>query len=709
MKLKNILYTSIALMSLTACNDFLDVDAPSKVTDEYVFSNTEEADRLLNSVYTSLCSSNTYGNAYMTTFCLNSDVEFTTSSAETKNASHNEWKLFDGEADGSNVQSTWTAAYQTIERANNFVNAGEASELYKNGDKDMIQMVGEAKCIRAMNYLDLVIMFGDIPFTLTRTYDQDDLVMPMHDRDYILSTLISDLMEIAPEMKPAATITAGVERCSQEYAYALIARIAMFRAGYSLRHAADDASKNGIFMARAAEGNPVNYVDENGNNQVAKSADDFYKIARLYAKKVMDMGTHKLSKDYFDVFVDECKYLVNNDDDVIFEIPFVQKVNGNVGYVHGIRCDLSSAGDTNHPWGRTGGNVRLNAFYRFSFADTDVRRNIAGFWTWNYDGTPTLFSDYGNYCLKWSKFWDPNATLGNTSEGNTGINFPYMRYADVLLMFAEADNEVNNGPTDAAKAALKQVRERAFRNADNKTEMVDNYVASLSTKEAFFKAIVNERKWEFGGENLRWKDLVRWNLYSEVIWKNFWKYYGKGTDDTSYEEYENEFMNYPSSVYYKEYTRAEWNEAVDSAKIVPADYPEITGSPMSSCVNSSMKVLVFHQYVSSSTGKKTSCLWHNYVGDDVELTPSTSGTNGWKQGYLFNWLDDATSIAKAPCRCSVRGYIYINEEGNLFPASMPDYTPGEATPELPAVRYILPIPSDVIDYSKGEYKNYYGY
>lgn len=708
MKLKNILYTSLALMSLTACNDYLDVDAPSKVTDEYVFSNTEEADRLLNSVYTSLCSSNTYGNAYMTTFCLNSDVEFTTSSAETKSAGHNEWKLFDGEADGSNVQSTWTAAYQTIERANNFVNAGEASELYKSGDKDIIQMVGEAKCIRAMNYLDLVIMFGDIPFTFTRTYDQGSLVMPMGNRDQILSALIVDLMEIAPKMKPAATITEGVERCSQEYAYALIARIAMFRAGYSLRHKDGDASKNGIFMARAAEGNPVNYVDENGVSQVAKSADDFYKVARLYAKKVMDMGSHKLGKDYFDVFVDECKYTVNNDDDVIFEIPFVQKVNGNVGYVHGIRCDLSSASDTNHPWGRTGGNVRLNAFYRFSFAESDVRRNVAGYWTWNYDGTPTLFSDYGNYCLKWSKFWDANATLGNTSEGNTGINFPYMRYADVLLMFAEAENEVN-GPTEAAKSALMAVRERAFRGAADKNEQVVNYVASLSSKDSFFKAIVDERKWEFGGENLRWKDLVRWNLYSEVIWKNFWKYYGKGTDDTSYEDYDGEFMSYPASVYYKVMTRAQWNEAIADGTVKAEDHPEVSSMPMATCTNSQMKVLVFHNYISGTTTKNTSCLWSNYLGTDVELTPSTAGTGAWTQGYLFNWLDDATSIAKAPCRCSVRGYIYINEEGTLIPASMPDYTPGAATPELPAVRYILPIPSEVIDYSKGSYKNYYGY
>ena len=206
-----------------------------KVTDDYVFANTEEANRLLNGVYQATCNGNTYGNAYLTTFNFNSDVEFATSSAEIQSASHNEWKLFDGEADGSNVKSTWDAAYEAIERANNFVCAAEQSELYKQGDKDLNQMIGEAKCIRAMNYLDLVILFGDIPFTFTRTYDQESLIMPMGQRDEILTALINDLKVAAPTMKFAKEMTEGVERCSKEYAWSLIARIARFqcqRSGY---------------------------------------------------------------------------------------------------------------------------------------------------------------------------------------------------------------------------------------------------------------------------------------------------------------------------------------------------------------------------------------------------------------------------------------------------------------------------------------------
>ena len=232
---KNILYILFAFGGLTSCSDFLEVQSPSSFIDDYVFSSTEEANRLLNGVYTALCSNSIYGNSYLNTFCLNSDVEFTTSTAELQSTSHNEYKLFDCEADASNLLSTWNAAYSAIEKANNFVSAAEQSDLYTTGNAELLQMIGEAKCIRAMCYLDLVIMFGDIPFSLTRAYDSESLVMPMGNRDEILAALISDLKETAPQMNFSSELSEGIERCSKEYCWALIARIALYRGGYSLR------------------------------------------------------------------------------------------------------------------------------------------------------------------------------------------------------------------------------------------------------------------------------------------------------------------------------------------------------------------------------------------------------------------------------------------------------------------------------------------
>lgn len=99
----------------------------------------------------------------------------------------------------------------------------------------------------------------------------------------------------------------------------------------------------------------------------------------------------------------------------------------------------------------------------------------------------------------------------------TGINWPVLRYADVLLLLAEAENEINHAPTSQAKEMLKQVRQRAFINAENQAEKVDNYVNSLATYDDFKQAIIKERAWEFGGENIRKFDLIRWNYYSNAI------------------------------------------------------------------------------------------------------------------------------------------------------------------------------------------------
>jgi hypothetical protein len=105
---------------------------------------------------------------------------------------------------------------------------------------------------------------------------------------------------------------------------------------------------------------------------------------------------------------------------------------------------------------------------------------------------------------------------GSASAKGTGINWPLMRYSDVLLMLAETENELS-GPTAEAQEALRQVRERAFPQAAW-PEKVTAYLARASGgKEDFFNALVDERAWEFGGECLRKYDRIRWNLYGKKV------------------------------------------------------------------------------------------------------------------------------------------------------------------------------------------------
>ncbi|MBE6207058.1 MAG: RagB/SusD family nutrient uptake outer membrane protein [Rikenellaceae bacterium] len=655
----------LAMLGLSACSDYLDVKSDSKYDEEYVFGNMEEINRALTTCYTYLLSGSTYGGAYYSTFCLNSDVEFATNSSDLQSSSGGDYKQFDSTPAGSALQSTWQAAYQNIEYCNNFIKAASTCAILEENKEELMQMIGEAKCIRAMNYHDMVVLFGDVPFSMERALDSP-MVMPVADRDTILQTLIDDLKEAAESMKFAAALDGGVQRCSKEFAWALIARMSLTAGGYSLRPGASTAEIG--TMQR-----PANYQEH-------------YKTAMTYAGKVIAEGNHSLKKRYDEYFIDQCNYLVTNDDDSIFEIPYTKGVNGNVGYNWGPAYDMN--GDETQMydgsasnWGRTSGSNMLSVFYRFSFDEKDLRRNyVCGTAMWKYgsDGKVAMRLDpWTAYCGKWSKLWtEAGNTMGAISQGNTGINYPYMRYADVLLMYAEAANEVNNGPTAEAIDAFKQVRRRAFQEADW-GEKVDNYVAAAGSKDAFLELIQDERKWEFGGEGLRWRDLVRWNKYAEVLRDVFYQYFGYAWYVSGDEMYntDDRFTNLPAELFYK--TVDADNNLLFSTGY---DYTKFGSMP-----NTALPVIEIYNP------------WTFVRNPGAE----------WAQGYYLSQMyDDTNGYPKGQALFSLRGYIRATD--HYGSQVVPDLW--EVAPEsLPTVRYILPYPEDVVARSGGAYENKYGY
>jgi hypothetical protein len=94
---------------------------------------------------------------------------------------------------------------------------------------------------------------------------------------------------------------------------------------------------------------------------------------------------------------------------------------------------------------------------------------------------------------------------------NVGYNWIVIRFSDVLLMYAEAVNELNNGPDATAIAAYEEVRRRAFRG---NAALIGT---TPTTKTGFFDAIVDERFREFGHEGIRKYDLIRWNLLTAKL------------------------------------------------------------------------------------------------------------------------------------------------------------------------------------------------
>ena len=165
MKIKNIIITGVAALTLVSCNDYLDVEAPSAYTPDFVFSQKSEIERALNGVYAQALVGDLYGNAYQLTFNLNSDVDVTITSSGAH--SHNTYARFDCDDQGSDIQKFWTAAYSLIEYCNKFISSAESSKFYQNIDNDpeweqdaqVTQWIGEAKCLRAMIYHDRLVTY----------------------------------------------------------------------------------------------------------------------------------------------------------------------------------------------------------------------------------------------------------------------------------------------------------------------------------------------------------------------------------------------------------------------------------------------------------------------------------------------------------------------------------------------------------------------
>jgi len=549
-----------------------------------------------------------------------------------------------------------------------------------------------------------VVMFGDVPFSFEPTSSRGAKVMlPVTDREEIQKALISDLQKAALSMSSTASTT--VERCSKEFAHALIARIALTAGGYSLRPDKNNVRSYGSMQR------PTNYTE-------------FYTTAMQYADSVIKAGTHKLGNRYQDVFINECNYQVINNDDPIFEIPFARESTGNTGYNQGPTYS-DYEGATVGVWGKCDGGTRLNAFYRFLFRDGDSRREfVNGLWYYSYytnsEGNLAdsvyIRNDYSVHNNKWSKLWtNPGSALGNTTTGSTGINFPYMRYADVLLMYAEAANELNGAPTDDAMSCLMQVHNRAFLNPDSTFQ-----AEAAASKEAFQKAVLDERKWEFAGENSRWRDLVRTNTYGQELVYSFLRYYSAGVQNvgsmTGYEDAINEHDGYadgngyidnlPSRVYYHTYNIEEANAyALRMYRGQLYGYQiDGSGNILQKYPNQTMQSIRIYNAYKPMASPITSA-----------ITRGGFKAPSWLSADFYKWGNDANGQPVDQCKYSFYGYIRCDDGGNTWVMRDGALTPIAEYPgfpeagNLPPVRYILPYPGTVIQRSSGEYKNYYGY
>lgn len=615
----------ISFIVCTASGCSLDYNSPSTFTDEIIYSTEDGISRAVNGIYTPILSNSMYG-WYSWSLFSSSDIEYRSMSKVSQNVLGDITQLAVTPYN-TYLRNIWNMYWEAVGYANNVVNGIEDSQLYKKGDAMAKHYHGEAVVLRALLYYDLVRVWGDVPFILKPMTADDKLSVPVTDRDIILSTIIEQMIKAEEELKLSADAF-GIERVGRQYCQALIARVALLRGGWSLRPDYNNPSAIGTMQR-----NEKDYLD-------------YYRIARDYSLKVILSGTHKLELDFRTVFNNEMNHIAPVGDDIIFELPFRTGPNGgsNVGYRNGIRI-AAAATEGTHYYGASAGEVLIPHIHMYTFDPDDSRRFVTGCMYQIMNTGRKQICNGDVYLGKWDKTL-ANETINRSQP--TGVNFPMMRYADVLLMFAEAENELNQGPDAEAREALKTVRRRAFSSFAKS----DTYVDNLSGYEDFFNAIVNERSWEFAGECIRRTDLIRWNLIGPKV---------RGMVQ-------------------------DWILLSKEANIAAGTYTEEGFEPVFK------KPYVLYYYSNENTNE------FDLKGFDEQLMVAPKAADGTPyKGY--NWCRGQwTKVENVWGPSAIVQASFYAWGGGKLPASSTE-----------PVRYILPIPQTTIESSNGALENYYGY
>lgn len=500
---KMLILSLLSITSFSSCKKFLDIPPESIYAEENLFLTTNHAEMNVFGIYSILTSGSLYGRNITQYYDLDTDlaqIKGGTSSG-APDGERRSIARYAFTATTRQISDYWVDAYKGVERANIAIAKIPLMELYENGTdaqkKKLKRCYGEALTLRAILYLDLVRHFGDVPLKLTASTTGENFNLPRTSRDEIYDQLIKDLQQ-AEELVPWANDTEITtdERITKGAVKGILARVALYAAGYSLRWDLQTGSVSSLKM---------------GVRPDATRIRELYTIARDECNDIMLSNVHLLNPSFENLWKNIAAYRLDNVyRENILEIAFYSRlsVRGEAGYYgnyNGPESRVASA--PNH--GTSAGAMWVMPSFYLSYDPEDTRRDITAashVFTSQPKGTPTAL--YNLTVGKWRNGWAASAP-----SSLTNFNFPLLRYADVLLMFAEADSWLSNGATPAAVNALKLVRKRAFPTKVSAIE-AEVYPADLL---GFTEVIVNERAFELAFEGFRKTDLIRFNKLAEKI------------------------------------------------------------------------------------------------------------------------------------------------------------------------------------------------
>lgn len=521
--IKNIVAALALAVAFTGCDGLLDVPSNSLVSDDVVYSKPDSASKAIGAIYDIIGQNNSYRNRLWLQMAVNTDIEYRSGWSNggilSSNKSDDLIALYNTNtsmADGYNDAGTanpWSRIYQGIERSNLAI-AGIRKYGNPQAGNDMGHLLGEALTIRAFFYYDLIKWWGDVPARFAPV-EESTIFVPKTDRDVIYTQIIADLQEASNLMYgPNQKYTQTTKRLSKDAARGLLARVALSAAGYSMRPVAgtnDSEIKITVSTERQKE---------------------LYGIAREACLSIINDGNYSLAPTFKQIFFDQCQDVETQGRETIWQLPYNYGLRGRMVYNFG----LPRVADNVNNKVTIGGQFRILPYFFYDYNTADTRRDITvvpykvdknttlGVMEQSISGGVTGYN-IGKWRAEWMK-----TPISGTDDGVAPI---VVRYADVLLMFAEADLFLGG---NEGTEYFNEVRRRAFG--------VDIHTTSAYDLPLTLENLKKERAFEFTGENIRKYDLIRWGELKSAM-------DAAKTKLTNLRDAQGEYADVPQTIYYR--------------------------------------------------------------------------------------------------------------------------------------------------------------
>lgn len=420
----NILIAMLVCLNICGCSDFLEEDPKGKLTTDNFYNSESDARQAINGVYRRLSDSWVTGYNIKQ---IPNDLLKRASWDEASGLSN-----FTYGSENTYIAGMWQNHYAVIKDCNSVIdNVTTNKEKINNWER----YVGQAHGIRAFLYFDLVRWFGDVPLVLTDTKSLDGLEVTRTPQKEVFRQIIEDFEYCISHTMDKGDTSKGYQygRLTKDACHGFLAKIYLWLGSVAQR---------------------------DGKEILGNAADNFEKSLE-HSSAVIQGGRYKLVDYYPDVF--NAKTRDKAPDEVLW---CVQGLTGDdtgtwTGMMFGIRGNQNLGGS----WD----NISSSDYHRMMYEPSDSIRRLwncprmtiqddGTLWGWDYKmywdtrGDQKLSeATENNNWLQWSigKFRRyPLADPSSYNYTNFGMDEPLLRYADVLLMYAEAYNEVNHGPGD---------------------------------------------------------------------------------------------------------------------------------------------------------------------------------------------------------------------------------------------------------------------